>query len=154
MKLRFDPHQPHQREAIDAVVGALGGPPTAAGRPDVRAIAGSCVVANVLPRSLEELQAATRAVQSRAGLPPSGLGFIEPAPSESPAGADPSAARVPALSLDLETGTGKTYAFVRCALELSAGFGLRKFLIVVPSVAIREGVLKTLQVTQIGRAHV
>src|SRR5437588_9159025 len=48
----------------------------------------------------------------------------------------------------METGTGKTYVYLRTALGLDRRYGLRKFIIVVPSVAIREGVLKTLKVTQ------
>lgn len=54
------------------------------------------------------------------------------------------------LVVEMETGTGKTYVFVRTALELAARHGVRKFVVVVPSVAIREGVLATLQST---RAH-
>ena len=56
----------------------------------------------------------------------------------------------PRLAVEMETGTGKTYVFVRTALELAARHGVRKFVVVVPSVAIREGVLATLQST---RAH-
>jgi len=56
--------------------------------------------------------------------------------------------RFPNFSVEMETGTGKTYVYVRTALELYRQFGLRKFIVVVPSVAIREGVLKTLQVTE------
>src|SRR5208283_3764270 len=52
------------------------------------------------------------------------------------------------FSVEMETGTGKTYVYVRTIFELFSRFGMRKFIIVVPSVAIREGVLKTLQVTE------
>lgn len=48
----------------------------------------------------------------------------------------------------METGTGKTYVYLRTALELFRQHGFRKFITVVPSVAIREGVLKTLKVTE------
>ncbi len=48
----------------------------------------------------------------------------------------------------METGTGKTYVYIRTILELFRRYGLRKFIVVVPSVAVREGVLKTLQVTE------
>src|SRR5262245_27118241 len=54
----------------------------------------------------------------------------------------------PNLSVEMETGTGKTYVYLRTALELNQRFGLKKFIIVVPSVAIREGVLKTFKVTE------
>jgi type III restriction enzyme len=48
----------------------------------------------------------------------------------------------------METGTGKTYVYLRTTLELCQTYGRRKFIVVVPSVAIREGVLKTLRITQ------
>lgn len=52
------------------------------------------------------------------------------------------------FSVEMETGTGKTYVYIRTALELARKYGLRKFIIVVPSIAIREGVLKTFQMTK------
>jgi type III restriction enzyme len=54
----------------------------------------------------------------------------------------------PNFSVEMETGTGKTYVYIRTALELNRRYGLRKFIIVVPSVAIREGVIKSLKITQ------
>ncbi|MGH1347481.1 MAG: DEAD/DEAH box helicase family protein [Nannocystales bacterium] len=52
------------------------------------------------------------------------------------------------VAVEMETGTGKTYVFLRTALELAALHGVRKFIIVVPSVAIREGVMATLRGTR------
>lgn len=52
------------------------------------------------------------------------------------------------LAVEMETGTGKTYVFLRTALELAVRHGVRKFVVVVPSVAIREGVLATLLSTR------
>jgi type III restriction enzyme len=49
----------------------------------------------------------------------------------------------PHFSVEMETGTGKTYVYLRTIFELSRRYGFQKFIIVVPSVAIREGVLKT-----------
>lgn len=54
----------------------------------------------------------------------------------------------PNVSVEMETGTGKTYVYLRTAFELNKRHGLKKFVIVVPSVAVREGVLKTFQITQ------
>ena len=48
----------------------------------------------------------------------------------------------------METGTGKTYVYLRTIHELHRTHGFKKFVIVVPSVAIREGVLKSLEITQ------
>lgn len=73
-----------------------------------------------------------RAVQRRSGLPP----------SESLSGPGIN------LSIEMETGTGKTYTYVKTMYELNQRYGWSKFIIVVPSVAIREGVYKSLQTTQ------
>ncbi len=51
------------------------------------------------------------------------------------------------FSVEMETGTGKTYVYLRTIYELEKNYGFKKFLIIVPSIAIREGVLKTLQIT-------
>jgi type III restriction enzyme len=52
------------------------------------------------------------------------------------------------FTVEMETGTGKTYVYLRTILELNRRFGFTKFVIVVPSVAIKEGVYKTLQITE------
>ncbi|MDZ7925079.1 MAG: DEAD/DEAH box helicase family protein, partial [Marinagarivorans sp.] len=49
------------------------------------------------------------------------------------------------FSIEMETGTGKTYVYLRTIFDLHQQKGLRKFIIVVPSVAIREGVLSSLR---------
>jgi len=54
----------------------------------------------------------------------------------------------PNFSVEMETGTGKTYVYIRTILELNRRYGLKKFVIVVPSVAIREGVLANLKLTK------
>jgi type III restriction enzyme len=51
------------------------------------------------------------------------------------------------FSVEMETGTGKTYVYLRTIYELNELYGFKKFVIVVPSVAIREGVLKNLEIT-------
>src|ERR1700674_1236756 len=53
----------------------------------------------------------------------------------------------PNFTVEMETGTGKTYVYLRTIYELNKQDGFKKFVIVVPSVAIREGVLKNLQIT-------
>ena len=52
------------------------------------------------------------------------------------------------FSVEMETGTGKTYVYLRTILELNLKYNFKKFIIVVPSVAIREGVLKSLEITK------
>jgi type III restriction enzyme len=51
------------------------------------------------------------------------------------------------FTVEMETGTGKTYVYLRSVFELNKRYGFTKFVIVVPSVAIKEGVYKTLQIT-------
>jgi len=51
------------------------------------------------------------------------------------------------FSVEMETGTGKTYVYLRSIYELNKLYGFKKFVIVVPSIAIREGVLKNLEIT-------
>lgn len=52
------------------------------------------------------------------------------------------------LSVEMETGTGKTYVYLRTIFELNKKYGFTKFIIVVPSLAIKEGVYKSLEITK------
>lgn len=52
------------------------------------------------------------------------------------------------LTIDMETGVGKTYTYIKTMYELNKHYGWSKFIVVVPSIAIREGVYKSFQVTQ------
>jgi type III restriction enzyme len=61
-------------------------------------------------------------------------------PSESLASGD--------FTVEMETGTGKTYVYLRTIFELNKRYGFTKFVVVVPSVAIKEGTYKTLQITR------
>lgn len=63
---------------------------------------------------------------------------------------DIDAVRYPSFSIEMETGTGKTYVYLRTIYELYRTYGFSKFIIVVPSVAIYQGVKKTFEMT---RAH-
>jgi len=51
------------------------------------------------------------------------------------------------LDVEMETGTGKTYCYVKSIFEMNKRYGWSKFIVVVPSIAIREGVLKSLEIT-------
>ena len=53
------------------------------------------------------------------------------------------------FSIEMETGTGKTYIYLRTLFELNKVYGFKKFIIVVPSVAIREGVLKSIEMMEV-----
>ena len=52
------------------------------------------------------------------------------------------------LTIEMETGVGKTYTYIKTMYELNKHYGWSKFIVVVPSIAIREGVYKSFQVTQ------
>ena len=52
------------------------------------------------------------------------------------------------LTIEMETGVGKTYTYIKTMYELNRAYGWSKFIVVVPSIAIREGVYKSFQVTQ------
>ena len=52
------------------------------------------------------------------------------------------------FNIEMETGTGKTYVYLKTIFELNKLYGFTKFIIVVPSIAIKEGVYKTIQITQ------
>lgn len=52
------------------------------------------------------------------------------------------------FSIEMETGTGKTYTYIKTMYELNKAYGWSKFIVIVPSIAIREGVLKSFQITE------
>lgn len=54
----------------------------------------------------------------------------------------------PQFNIEMETGTGKTFVYLKSILEMNRKYGFTKFIIVVPSVAIKEGVMKTLEMTR------
>ncbi len=103
-------------------------------------------VGNHLLLAEEKLHANTRNVQNR-----NDIEIAEPLkPLESWELLDTTAnmaRHCPHFSIEMETGTGKTYVYLRTIFELSQRYGFQKFIIVVPSVAIREGVLKNIEIT-------
>lgn len=87
-------------------------------------------VGNRLTLLNDELHKNLVNIQLRSGLPP----------SSTLASRD--------FTVEMETGTGKTYVYLRSVFELNKRYGFTKFVIVVPSVAIKEGVYKSLQITE------
>ena len=146
MEFRFDANQDYQLQAIAAVTGLLEGQP----RVEVDLFfgpgSGFAAVPNRLDLDDLTLLANLQAVQQQNAIRlDDRLACIE----ECIKTADgKKKARFANFSVEMETGTGKTYVYLRTALDLFRRYGLRKFIIVVPSVAVREGVLKTLQVTE------
>jgi len=149
MQLKFDADQAYQRLAIDAVVDLFKGQPgrdagiTTYGQDSLTSLALTEVgIANRCVLSPQQWLDNLRAVQAREGLEPSEQleGLLD---RKGKAIGD-----FPNFSVEMETGTGKTYVYLRTIHELHQKFGFCKFVIVVPSVAIREGVLKTLRITR------
>ncbi|MCC7544877.1 MAG: DEAD/DEAH box helicase family protein, partial [Aquabacterium sp.] len=97
---------------------------------------------NALKLSDEQLLANVRAVQKANGLAPSGALV----PSRSDNGKEVFCPLN--FTIEMETGTGKTYSFIKTMFELNKVYGFKKFVVVVPSVAIREGTMKNLQITR------
>lgn len=143
MEFKFDAHQEYQLEAVAAVVDLFSG---LAKFEEAFTLGGAAVRANPQSldwnRVLENLQQ----VQRRNGLPvDTNLVYLEGTAEVEDGNTVP--VLFPNFAVEMETGTGKTYVYLRTALELYTRYGFRKFIVVVPSVAVREGVLKTLQVT-------
>ena len=126
MKLRFKV-QRYQTEAVDGVVDCFAGQPRAAGVSNAEIVLSP-------PQLLENI----RAVQRSRDLP------MSSALVPSPAAATPN---TPNLDIEMETGTGKTYVYIKTIMELNKRYGWSKFIVVVPNVAIREGVLKSFAIT-------
>ena len=136
MKLHFEPDLDYQLQAIEAVCGLFHGQETcrteftvtrdaAAGQMSL--LENDLGIGNRLTLLDEELLANLHAIQLRHGL----------APSASLASGD--------FTVEMETGTGKTYVYLRTVFELNKRYGFTKFVIVVPSVAIKEGVYHTIE---------
>ncbi len=139
MKIQFDPNLDFQREAINAVVDLFKGQEVCKtnftvaslkGEPQMDLLATDLGIGNRLRLLDEDIHKNVKAVQLRNGL----------APSESLASMD--------FTVEMETGTGKTYVYLRTIFEMNRLYGFTKFIVVVPSVAIKEGVYKTLQMTE------
>lgn len=153
MKLHFEPNLDYQMQAIEAVCDLFRGqevcrteftvtmkapmpvggdlfPGTQPEQMTLGLAESDLGVGNRLTLLDDELLKNLNDVQLRGGLPPSG----------SLTSGD--------FTVEMETGTGKTYVYLRTIFELNKRYGFTKFVIVVPSVAIKEGVYKTLQITE------
>jgi type III restriction enzyme len=148
MKLQFDAHQDYQIEATRAVVALFEGQPdasqTAVTRDDTLSSLALTETGIANRRVIDDAQwlANLHAVQAAHGIEPSeALATMALDDGTSVGG-------FPNFTVEMETGTGKTYVYLRTIHELSKTYGFKKFVIVVPSVAIREGVLSSLKITR------
>ena len=134
MKLHFDPNQQFQHDAINSIVGLFEGQSLNQGDFGFSISSENHLfqeggVGNRLEISEEQILKNVQEVQKKNELSVSekldGMHF----------------------SVEMETGTGKTYVYLRTVYELNKKYGFKKFVVVVPSIAIREGVLKNLEIT-------
>ena len=141
MKLHFEPDLDYQLQAIESVCDLFRGQEICRTEFTVTRDAADAQmrmgfaqndlgVGNRLTLLDDELLKNLNDIQIRNGL----------APAEALASGD--------FTVEMETGTGKTYVYLRTIFELNRRFGFTKFVIVVPSIAIKEGVYKSLQITE------
>lgn len=140
MILRFEPNLDYQLQAVDAVCDLFRGEEICrteftvtksdANGEYLPGLESDLGIGNRLMLLDDEILKNLNDIQLRNGL----------APSEQLGSTD--------FTIEMETGTGKTYVYLRTIFELHKRYGFAKFVIVVPSIAIKEGVFKTLQITE------
>jgi type III restriction enzyme len=159
MKLQFDANQTFQLDAVAAITDLFDGQPQ--GPPEYTVFdlgnwdddglftgqaRTELGVGNNLLLAPGKLKGNTRLIQNR-----NNIEIADPITDLEAWDLFDSAANMaracPHFSVEMETGTGKTYVYLRTIFELSRRYGFQKFIIVVPSVAIREGVLKNIEIT-------
>lgn len=145
MEFQFDENQEYQLEAIASIVRLFDGQPYIDAGKDVAL--GTRIIGNRLELDHDALLQNLWTVQDNNGFEDWDEA-LEITPNSVSKNGDAVDLPYYNFSVEMETGTGKTYVYLRTALELYLHYGFRKFIIVVPSVAIREGVLKTLEVTK------
>ena len=142
MKLKFDSNLEYQLKAIRSVTDLFEGMPPRQSEFEISfsSYIGSIGlkqtelgIANQLPLGADRLLENLHAIQERNAIPKSRR-LIEKDDTY----------RFPNFSVEMETGTGKTYVYLRTVFELNRKYGFKKFIVVVPSVAIREGVLSSI----------
>lgn len=142
MKLKFDSGLEYQLEAINSVTDLFEGLPQAQGGLSIKLTTETLFtgmeynelgIGNNLMLSHDQLLKNLHIVQSRNQVPKSRVLC------------ETDNYTFPNFSIEMETGTGKTYVYLRTIFELNKLYGFKKFIIVVPSVAIREGVTSSIK---------
>lgn len=155
MKLRFK-HQKFQEDATNAICDVFSGQPNETRKFLVDQGESSNMTASLLERTgwanpeihlrEQDLLKNLRDVQKANGIVPNSNVETLTSKVEWDDGHKQNVTR-PVFTVEMETGTGKTYTYIKTMYELNARYGWSKFIIVVPSIAIREGVAKSFQIT-------
>lgn len=163
MKLQFDAYQDYQLEAVASVVKVFEGQPLSGDGLRVVSTASDSsqstffkemIVGNSLLINESQVARNVTRIQQSNKLEASWLVDQQGNKTIRPVGGELLDAGEDVLehgnnfTVEMETGTGKTYVYLRTIHELHKTYGFKKFIIVVPSVAIREGVLKSLAITK------
>ena len=146
MEFKFDAAQDFQIRAIESIVRLFDGQVKLETSTQYTRDIGFLGSPNRLDITENDILTNLQEVQESNNVPPSNeLGYIE---QEIHTSEGKRKGRFPNFSIEMETGTGKTYVYIRTALQLNRRYGFRRFIIVVPSVAIKEGVIKTFKITE------
>ncbi len=152
MKLQFKVQQ-YQSDAVDAVVAVFAGQPKRDG--DSYRIDPGTLIRTATPTLFETSTRADSGLRN-AGIALSQRQLLDNIhlvqrsrnlPLSTELKDSKAAVGAPNLDIEMETGTGKTYVYIQTIMELNKRYGWSKFIVVVPSVAIREGVMKSFEVT-------
>lgn len=149
VKIKFDENQEHQVRAVSAVVDLFDGLPRTEDDCTLESLASSDTISNT-EEVFEEswLFENLSMIQKRNGLTPQ---FSLSDPNSGDTLLNDSNRfdfhSYPEFTINMETGTGKTYVYLRTIYALREKYGFRKFIVVVPSVAIYEGAVATFRAT-------
>ncbi|MBX3037689.1 MAG: DEAD/DEAH box helicase family protein [Anaerolineales bacterium] len=144
MQIKFDANQEFQIQAIDSVVQIFNGQPKA--RTQIMSALGFAAIPNQFNLTEGEILSNLQSLQENNGIEKDKVLIPIERVVETAEGKQN--VKFFNFSVEMETGTGKTYVYLRTVFELFQHYGMRKFIVVVPSVAVREGVLKTLEITK------
>lgn len=141
MKLKFDSSQQFQLDAVASIIDLFDGQPLIKGDFSIEVDSGQDALfqtelgfGNKLDISPEDVYSNLVKIQERNDLDITGF--------------DEFTSNGLNFTVEMETGTGKTYVYLRTIFEMSKKYGFKKFIIVVPSIAIREGTLKNIEITR------
>ncbi len=153
LQLRFDPNQQHQTDAVDAVVDLFKGRGHSAAEfslsgeivtnlPEFEALNEQWLLDN-----LRDVQDRYNESHEGSQIQPNRLA-LDVDEGLLLDGVSNDSWRYPSFTVEMETGTGKTYVFLRTIYELRKRYGFSKFVVVVPSIAIYEGLVKNFDITR------